>query len=107
MAAAKKRKIRAKTAVPTSASRLQKMGYEKSDISMKELQKALKDGQRYAQAEEWDKALPPLLKVWDVMPDDLSLLTLIAHGLSRLGVREHAIQVLERALKVNEPTVDI
>lgn len=109
MAAAKKRKKREKSAGSKSKTqtKLEKMGYQATDISVKELRQALKEGSRYAELEDWENALPHLLKVWDAMPDDVPLLTLIAQGLARLGVREQAIQVLERALSVNEPTVDI
>lgn len=98
MAAMKKRKAKTK---------VKSLGFGATDMSLKELRAALREGSRYAAEENWEKALPLLLKVWDVMPDDTSLLTIIAQGLSRLGVREEAIRVLERALSVNEPTLEI
>ena len=88
-------------------TKLEKAGLAKADISIGELRKALKLGHRYAEEENWEKALPPLLVAWEAMPDDVALLTLIAQGLSRLGVREHALAVLERALAVSEPSEDI
>lgn len=90
-----------------SSTKLEKSGFAKTEISLRDLKKALKEGKRYAESEEWDKALPPLLAAWDAMPDDIHILTLIAHGLSRLGVREQAIEVLQRALSVSEPTEDV
>jgi len=107
MATARKRQAKAKTAAPAQKSKLEKLGYQDADITVKGLRNALKQGTKYAELEDWEKALPHLLKAWDAMPDDIPLLTLIAHGLSRLGVREFAIEVLERALSQGEPTVDI
>lgn len=88
-------------------TKLEKAGLAKASITLGELKKSLKTGRYHAEREEWDKALPPLLLAWEAMPDDIPLLTLIAHGLARLGVREHALAVLERALSVAEPSEDI
>ncbi|MEX0298787.1 MAG: tetratricopeptide repeat protein [Kordiimonas sp.] len=88
-------------------TKLEKAGLEKAGVSFGALRKALKLGQDHAEQGEWDKALPHLLIAWEAMPEDVHLLTLIAHGLARLGVREHALAVLERALSVAEPSEDI
>ena len=86
---------------------LEKLGFAKASISVKGLKKALTLGRKYASEENWEKALPHLLAAWEAMPDDLAILTLIAAGLSALGVREHALKVLERALSVNEPNEEL
>ncbi|MFC3051245.1 tetratricopeptide repeat protein [Kordiimonas pumila] len=107
MATARKRKTQQKAAAPKKKTKLEKLGFQDVDMSIKELRQSLNKGIKYAEAEDWENALPPLLKAWDAMPDDIGVLTLIAQGLSRLGVREYAIKVLERALSQHEPTIDL
>lgn len=102
-----KRKVKNESAIEYTAATPSKAVLSEAGISLKELRKALKEGQLYAAKEEWDKAIPPLLKAWEVLPDDIPIITLIAHGLARLGVREQAIAVLERALAVSEPTEEL
>jgi len=101
--AAKKRK---KNASPQK-SKLEKYGYGKADLTVGELRRALKKGQEHAELAEWEKALPYLLKAWDAMPDDLSLLTLLSHALAQLGVRDKAVLVLERTLSIHGATPEI
>ncbi len=88
-------------------TKLEKVGLANAGVSLSAVRKALKAGQQHAEREEWEKALPHLLVAWEAMPEDVPLLTLIAHSLARLGVREHALAVLERALTVTEPSEDI
>lgn len=88
-------------------TKLEKAGFSSAGVTLGAVKKALKAGQQHAELGEWDKALPHLLVAWEAMPEDVHLLTLIAHGLARLGVREHALAVLERALSVTEPSEDI
>lgn len=75
--------------------------------TVKEVQRALKMGQQHARRGEWADAVKHLLIAWDVMPDDMPLLTVLAHCLVQLGVREQALAVLQRALNTNEPTVEL
>lgn len=70
-------------------------------------EKSLRKAQKAARAGDWPKTAKYLLAAWDAAPNDLSLLTLLAHSLVQLGVREKAIEVLERALKYHAPTADI
>jgi len=51
--------------------------------------------------------LPIFLEIWDELPNDLNVLTLVATGLARLGLREQAIKVVYRALSENAPTPDL
>ncbi|MBV1901789.1 MAG: tetratricopeptide repeat protein [Kordiimonadaceae bacterium] len=85
----------------------EEMGEDASSLSDQELRKLLKKGSRYAEQGNWEKAVPNLIAAWEAMPNDISLLTLIAHGLSCLGVREYAVSVLERALRFHEPNEEI
>jgi len=88
-------------------TRLEKLGFEKANITAGELRRALKKGQEYGDLGEWEKALPYLLKAWDAMPEDLNLLTLLSQGLLQVGVRDKAIAVLERTLAIHGETVEI
>ena len=83
------------------------MGEDASSLTDQELQKLLKKGSRDAEQGDWEKAVPNLIAAWEAMPNDISRLTLIAHGLSCLGVREYAVSVLERALRFHEPNEEI
>lgn len=78
-------------------------GVNGSGLSYKQLRKALKQGQAHAERQEWAEAVKHLLIAWDAMPEDINILTLLAHSLVQLGVRDKAIAVLERALQVHEP----
>ena len=105
--AAGKRKVRHKKTVAKQKTKLEKLGFVDTGISVRELRKSLKRGQEYAQNEEWAKALPELLIAWDAMPDDLAVLTLLSHSLAQLGVRDKAVMVLERTLSVHGATPEI
>lgn len=76
-------------------------------ISKPEAEKALRAAEKAARKMNWEKTAKHLLIAWDAAPNDLGILTLLAHSLVQLGVREKAIAVLERALKYHEPTPDI
>jgi len=71
------------------------------------VRRALGRAGRLMAQEQWEKALPHLLKAWDAMPDNTDVLTSLAFALVKLGVRDKAIAVLERALRTSEPTVDL
>ncbi|MBL4788052.1 MAG: tetratricopeptide repeat protein, partial [Kordiimonadaceae bacterium] len=88
-------------------TKLERAGYSAANLSVGELRRALKKGQEYADNQEWELALPHLLKAWDAMPEDLSLLTILSFALSQLGVRDKAIMVLERTLAVHGATSEI
>jgi len=105
--AAGKRKVRQKKTVAKQKTKLEKLGFVDSGISVRELRKALKRGQDYAQNQEWEKALPELLKAWDAMPEDLAVLTILSHCLAQLGVRDKAVMVLERTLSIHGATPEI
>jgi len=95
---------------PNGAARktkLERAGYAAANLSVSELRRALKKGQEHADNQEWELALPHLLKAWDAMPEDLSLLTILSFALSQLGVRDKAIMVLERTLAVHGATSEI
>ncbi|UTW57629.1 tetratricopeptide repeat protein [Kordiimonas sp. SCSIO 12603] len=74
---------------------------------VKELQKSLNKGRRLVEKDSFDKALPYFLEAWEYLPNDLDLLTVLAHCLNSVGVRDKAILVIERALKFHAPTPDI
>ncbi|MFC4349663.1 hypothetical protein ACFO5Q_17565 [Kordiimonas lipolytica] len=76
-------------------------------VSKPEAIKAFKAAEKAAKKMDWGNVAKHLLIAWDAVPNDLGLLTLLAHSLVQLGVREKAIAVLERALKYHEPTPDI
>lgn len=73
-------------------------------LSFKQLKKALRLGQKHAEKQEWAESVKHLLVAWDAIPEDINILTLLAHSLVQLGVRDKAIAVLERALTIHEPT---
>ncbi len=73
----------------------------------KALQKTLNNGRKLVEKNRFDQALVHFLEAWDYLPNDLDLLTVIAHCLNHLGVRDKAILVIERALKHHTPTPDI
>ena len=93
-------------AVSTRTKR-EKLGLQRTDKSIKDIRRALKLGQKHAGNEEWAEAVKHLLVAWDAMPDDVNILTVLAHSLVQLGVREHAVAVLQRALEVHEPTAEL
>lgn len=105
--AATKRKVKTKKVGKEVKTKLEKLGLEKTNLSVRDLRRALKRGQEYAQNEEWEKALPELLKAWDAMPDDISILTLLSHSLAQVGVRDKAVMVLERTLSLHGATPEI
>lgn len=101
-----KKRQRSKTSKPVMTKR-QKLGLVATEASIKNIKKSLKLGQDHLDRHEWADAAKHLLVAWEAMPDDLSVLTILAHALAQLGVREHAIAVLQRALEVHEPTADL
>lgn len=101
-----KKRQKSKVAKPIMTKR-QKLGLGVTDASIKDIKRSLKLGQDHVERQEWAEAVKHLLVAWDAMPEDLSLLTILAHALAQLGVREHAIEVLQRALEVHEPTADL
>lgn len=105
--AAGKRKVRQKKTVATQKTKMEKLGFVDTGISVRDLRKALKRGQEFAQNQEWEKALPELLTAWDAMPEDIAVLTLLSHSLSQLGVRDKAVMVLERTLSIHGATPEI
>jgi len=94
-------KTRTKALVGTAAGSLPK------SLSVAEIRRSLKAGQRHAERGEWADAVRELLIAWEAFPEDLNILTVLAHALTQLGVREHAIYVLERTLKFHKPTPDV
>jgi len=105
--AAGKRKTRPKKTVARQKTKMEKLGFVDTGVSVRDLRKALKKGQEYAQNEEWAKAMPELLIAWDAMPEDLAVLTLLSHSLSQLGVRDKAVMVLERTLSIHGATPEV
>lgn len=105
--AVKNRKTKSKKNTASQKTKLEKLGYDKADISVGELRRALKKGQEHAELGQWEEAMPYLLKAWDAMPDDLAILTLLSHSLAQLGVRDKAVMVLERTLSIHGVTPEI
>ncbi len=101
------RKKTRKPAHKIQKSKLEKLGLVETGASLSDIRKSLKLGQKHAEKGEWADAVKHLLVAWDAMPEDLSILTVLAHALAQLGVREHAISVLQRALEVHEPTAEL
>ncbi|MBO6503828.1 MAG: hypothetical protein JJ850_17805 [Kordiimonadaceae bacterium] len=102
-----KRRKQHNGAKPQQKTKLEKVGLVDTGRTLGEIRKAMKLGQRYAEKGEWADAVKHLLIAWDAMPEDLSILTVLSHALVQLGVREHAIAVLQRALEVHEPTPEL
>ncbi len=67
----------------------------------------LKRGVEHYAREEYAEGLALFIDVWDKAPDDLDILTVIATGLTQLGVRDMAIKVIGRALTQSKPTIDL
>ncbi len=105
--AAKKHKTRPKKVRNRQKTKMEKLGLVDTGMTVGELRRTLKLGQDYAQKEEWETALPYLLKAWDAMPDDISILTILSHCLAQLGVRDKAVMVLERTLSIHGATPEI
>ncbi len=78
-----------------------------TSLKPSDVRKSLKKGKAAARKGDWPVAAKHLLVAWDAMPDDLSILTTLAHALTQLGVRDKAIAVIERALSVHSPTADL
>lgn len=66
-----------------------------------EHRKALKKAKVHLQRQEWQESLPHLLKLWEAMPEDFDVLTLLSQALVHSGVRDKAIEVLERTLAIH------
>ena len=81
-----------------------KRGVNGSGLSRKQLYKALRRGQDHAERQEWAEAVKHMLVAWNAMPENIDILTVLAHSLVQLGVRDKAIAVLERALSIHKPT---
>lgn len=64
-------------------------------------------GGRAYKKHDWAGAVKHLLIAWDELPSDLNLLTLLSHSLVQLGVREQAINVLEKAMKHHAPNAEL
>lgn len=101
--ASTRKKSRKKQIKPVQTKR-DKLGLVKTNTSLRDIKRSLKMGHDYAQQKNWPEAVKHLLIAWEAMPDDLPLLTVLAHALVQLGVRDKAIAVLERALAVHEPS---
>ncbi len=82
-------------------------GAREGGMSPRELNRTLKKAQDLGNAGKWEEALPHLVKAWDEMPEDINLLTVLCQALVAVGVRDKALEVLERTLKVHEPTAEI
>ncbi|MCJ9430316.1 tetratricopeptide repeat protein [Kordiimonas marina] len=74
---------------------------------LRKAQKALTAGVKASRKGDWAEAVKHMTVAWDMAPNDLNILTSLAHSLVQLGVREQAIEVLERALRFHEPTPEI
>jgi tetratricopeptide (TPR) repeat protein len=88
-------------------TKLEKLGFAKSKVSAGELRRALKKADIHIKAHEWQKAMPYLLQAWEAMPEDIHILTLLSQGLVVTGVRDKAIEVLERTLLIHGETIGI
>lgn len=105
MARSKKRQ-RKKAPKPVRTKR-EKHGLNLTEASLKDVRRSLRLGQEHVERQEWADAVKHLLVAWNAMPEDLTILTVLGHALAQLGVREYAIEVLQRALEVHEPTADL
>ncbi|NVJ97575.1 MAG: hypothetical protein HWE25_05445 [Alphaproteobacteria bacterium] len=79
----------------------------KPKISKSQADKEIALGKKASQKRDWPVAVKHLLRAWEYYSDDLALLTILSHALVQLGVREKAIEVLEKTLSRHEPTPDI
>ncbi len=82
-------------------------GAARSKVSLSQAKSAKELGRRAASEGNWPEAVKQLLVAWEVFSDDLAILTVLSHALVQLGVREKAIEVLERTLQRHQPTPDI
>ncbi len=101
-----KRKPKAKH-TPVIRTKKEKLGLANTNLSIKEIRRSLKLGQEFAENKNWPEAVKYLLIAWEAMPDDINILTVLAHALAQLGVREKAIEVLQVTLERHEPTPQI
>ncbi len=69
--------------------------------------KAYEKGRKYVDEHDWPNAVKHLLVAWETYPKNLSVLTLLAHALVQLGVREKAIEVLEKILEHHGPDSNV
>lgn len=98
--------MRKKQALPIQTKK-EKLGLANSEATLKEIKRSLKLGQELAQQKNWPEAVKHLLVAWEALPDDIHVLTVLAHALVQLGVREKAIEVLQVTLERHEPTPPI
>lgn len=105
LSAARRKNIKATSRARFGEGQVVTLG--NTDKSIKDIKRAIRLGHKHATNQEWAEAVKHLLVAWDALPDDISILTLLAQSLAQLGVRDQAIAVLERALRVNEPTAEL
>ncbi len=86
---------------------LEKLERKITQKEIRQAKKALEIGRKNIAKSKYEDALPHLMSAWDIVPEDLDLLTLISFCLMTLGVRDKAILVIERALKFHAPTTDL
>ncbi|WCL53065.1 tetratricopeptide repeat protein [Gimibacter soli] len=67
----------------------------------------LQEGKAAYEREDWPTALELLNKALDTDPDNIDLMTVVADVLVRLGVRDLAIQMLERTIARATPSVGV
>ena len=73
----------------------------------KKVRSMLQAGHRHVMREEWAKAAKCYFDAWDHLPEDLEVLTMLAHCLGKLGARRQALDILEKAITIHggEPRV--
>lgn len=80
---------------------------DKSSLSANETRKLFKRGNAALNANNFPLAAKHFFKAWEADPDNLGLLTVVAHILSKLGHQAVAIEFLEKAIAKHGLTEDI
>lgn len=86
------------------AKKIAKTAGENTGVQTAEHRRALRKAKTLLQKQQWQESLPHLLKLWDALPEDVHILTLLAQALIHSGVRDKAIEVLERTLAIHGET---
>lgn len=80
---------------------------DKNSLSAKETRKLFKRGNAALNANNYPLAAKHFFKAWEADPDNLDLLTVVAHILTKLGHQAVAINFLEQAIAKHGLTEDI
>lgn len=80
---------------------------DKSSLSAKETRKLFKRGNTALNANNYPLAAKNFFKAWEADPNNLGLLTVVSHILSKLGHQAVAIEFLEKAIALHGLTEDI